>query len=314
MESKTPATLRDAITYFADPDNCVTYMVAKRWPNGVECPTCGSKKVAYDAKLRRWQCASHHPKRKFSLKTGTILEDSPLGLDKWLPVVWLVTNCKNGVSSWEIHRAMGVTQKTAWFMLQRARLALQGKNTGKLSGEVEADESFIGGKARFMHANKRAEKIHGRGPDGKAIVAAVLERGGEVRAKVVKTRRKPELQKLVRENVEAGSNIYTDSLLSYDGLNEFTHQVVDHAVEYVNGKVHTNGMENFWSLLKRGLKGTYVSVEPFHLFRYVDEQAFRYNNRKDMNDAKRFNLAISQIVGKRLTYQELIGHSDDEPF
>jgi transposase-like protein len=319
MEANGPKTLQEAITHFAEPDNCVAYMAAKRWPLGVTCPTCGNARVTYDGKTHRWQCSSHHPKRKFSLKTGTILEDSPLGLDKWLPVIWLVTNCKNGVSSWEIHRAMGVTQKTAWFMLQRARLALQGKNVGKLSGEVEADESFIGGKARFMHAHKRAEKIHGRGPEGKTIVAAVLERGGKVRAKVVRSRRKPEIQELVRENVEAGSNLYTDSLKSYDGLSEFTHQVVDHAVEYVNGQVHTNGMENFWSLLKRGLKGTYVSVEPFHLFRYVDEQCFRYNNRKHedgeiMTDAERFDIAISQIVGRRITYQELIGHADDEPF
>jgi transposase-like protein len=246
-------------------------MAAKRWPNGVECPTCGSKKVKYDTTARRWQCASHHAKRKFSLKTGTILEDSPIPLDKWLPVIWLVTNCKNGVSSWEIHRHMGVTQKTAWFMLQRARLALQGKSGGKLSGEIEADESFIGGKARFMHAHKRAEKIHGRGPDGKAIVAAVLERGGEIRVKVCKTGRKPELQELVRANVVAGSDLYKDALKSYDGLDEFKHQVVDHAVEYVNGSVHTNGCENFWSLLKRGIHGTYVSVEPFHLFRYLDD-------------------------------------------
>ena len=314
MDVKTPSTLREAITYFFDPDNCVTWMVARRWPNGVECPTCGSKKVSYQTAQRRWQCGSHHAKRLFSLKTGTIMEDSPIGLDKWLPVIWLVTNCKNGVSSWEIHRAMGVTQKTAWFMLQRARLALQGKNGGKLPGEIEADESFIGGKARFMHAHKRAEKIHGRGPDGKAIVAAVLERGGEIRVNVVKTRRKADVQALVRENVEPGSNLYTDALKSYDGLAEFTHQVVDHAVEYVNGQIHTNGCENFWSLLKRGLKGTYVSVEPFHLHRYIDEQAFRYNNRKDMNDADRFELAVSQIVGRRLTYTELPGHADDEPF
>ena len=313
MDVKTLHTLREAIAYFANPDNCVAWMVAKRWPNGVACPTCGSKKVRYDATARRWQCASHHPLRKFSLKTGTVLEDSPIGLDKWLPVIWLVTNCKNGVSSWEIHRAMSVTQKTAWFMLQRARLALQGKNGGKLSGEIEADESFIGGKARNMHAHVRAEKIHGRGPDGKAIVAAVLERGGEIRAKVVKTRRKPELQKLVRENVEAGSDVYTDSLLSYEGMDEFRHQFVNHAETYVNGQVHTNGCENFWSLLKRGINGTYVSAEPFHLFRYVDEQAFRYNQR-GLNDAERFDLAVSQIVGKRLTYAELTGHADDEPF
>jgi transposase-like protein len=314
MDATTPSTLREAISHFADPDNCVTYMVAKRWPEGVTCPTCGSSKVTYDATARRWQCGSHHPKRKFSLKTGTILEDSPLGLDKWLPVVWLVANCKNGVSSWEIHRGIGVTQKTAWFMLQRARLALQGKNGGKLSGEIEADETLIGAKARNMHAGKR-EKARSLDNFGKTIVAAVLERGGEVRAKVVKTRRKKELQTLVADNVETGSTIYTDELLSYESLNAtFTHEVINHAETYVNGQVHTNGIENFWSLLKRSIKGTYVSVEPFHLFRYVDEQAFRYNNRKDMKDADRFDLAVAQIIGKRLTYKELTGHQNDEPF
>ncbi len=159
MEANTPATLREAIAYFANPNNCITYMVAKRWPDGVACPTCGSTKVSYQTKSRRWQCSSHHAKRQFSIKTGTILEDSPLGLEKWLPCVWLVTNCKNGVSSWEIHRALGVTQKTAWFMLQRARLALQGKNSGKLSGQAEVDETFIGGKARNTHADKKPEKI-----------------------------------------------------------------------------------------------------------------------------------------------------------
>jgi len=313
MEAKTPVTLREAIAHFSDLNNCVAYMVSKRWPGGVTCPTCGNTKVTFDPKSYRWQCSSHHAKRKFSLKTGTILEDSPIGLDKWLPVIWLVTNCKNGVSSWEIHRAMGVTQKTAWFMLQRARMALQGKNGGKLSGEVEADESFIGGKARNMHAHKRAEKIHGRGPDGQAIVAAVLERGGEVRVEVMKTRKKRDLHKLVRENVEAGSAVYTDALKSYDGLDEFKHQVVDHAETYVNGQVHTNGCENFWSLLKRGVHGTYVSIEPFHLHRCIDEQAFRFNQR-GLNDAERFDLAVSQIVGKRLTYKALTGHEDDEPF
>jgi transposase-like protein len=246
MDVKTPSSLKDAITYFFDPDNCVTWMVSQRWHNGVECPTCGSKKVSYQAAQHRWQCGSHHAKRLFSLKTGTIMEDSPIGLDKWLPVIWLVTNSKNGISSWEIHRAMGVTQKTAWFMLQRARLALQGKNGGKLSGEIEADESFIGGKARFMHAHKRAEKIHGRGPERKTIVAAVLERGGQIRAKVVKTRRKKELHKLVAENVAAGSTVYTDEMLSYDALNtEFIHKAINHAESYINGSIHTNGCENF---------------------------------------------------------------------
>jgi transposase-like protein len=307
-----PKTLQDAIIYFANPDNCVSYLVAHRteWKDGVICPTCGSKDVGYVASRRLWQCKSRHPKAQFSVKVGTIMEDSAIGLDKWLVAIWMQTNMKNGVSSWEIHRSLGISQKCAWHMLHRIRLAMQDAWTGgKLSGEVEVDETFIGGKARNMHADVKARKIQGRrGPEGKAIVAAVLERGGKVRAKVVDKRRKNQLQSLVRENVEPGSALYSDALKSYEGLAaEYEHQVVDHAVEYVRENVHTNGMENFWSLLKRGIGGTYVSVEPYHLFRYVDEQAFRFNNRKDLDDAGRFSLAVSQIVGKRLTYSELTG-------
>ena len=247
------------------------------------------------------------------------MEDSPISLSKWLPVIWLIGNCRNAISSWEIHRDLGVTQKTAWFMLSRVRLAMQDENHGggKLAGEVEVDESFIGGKARNMHPDVKARKIHGRGPEGKAIVAAVLERGGKVRAKVVETRKKGKLQKMVRDHVEAGSNVYSDALKSYEGLDEYTHQVIDHAVAYVDGQIHTNGLENFWSLLKRGIKGTYVSVEPFHLFRYLDEQTFRYNNRLNsdgevVTDAERFSRLCDQIVGKRLMYKHLIGQDRPE--
>ena len=293
--------------------------MARRWPNGVECPTCRSQKVSYLAKQRKWQCTSRHPFRQFSLKTGTVYEDSPLGLDKWLMATWMVTNCKNGISSYEIHRSIGVTQKTAWFMLHRIRLAMQDTETGgKLSGEVEVDETFVGGKARNMHKDKRTEKIKGRGPVGKAIVAAVLERGGKVRTKVVEKRKKKNLQSFVRENVEAGSALFSDELKSYTGLyQDYAHQVINHAEAYVNGNVHTNGMENFWSLLKRGINGTYVSVEPFHLFRYVDEQAFRFNTRLDVDgekltDAERFSMVVKKIVGKRLTYRQLIGETSEE--
>jgi transposase-like protein len=308
-----PKTLQAAIKHFTTYENCKAFMVALRWPDGkVKCPQCGSDHVTYLANARLWKCYSKHERPKFSLKTGTIFEDSPLGLDKWFPVMWMLVNCKNGISSWEIHRAMGVTQKTAWFMLQRARLAMQGSLGGMLSGEIEVDETFIGGKARNMHKDKREEKITGRGPEGKAIVAAVLERHGEIRATVVESRKKKPLQTMVRENVEAGSNVYSDALKSYEGLDgDFEHQVIDHAVAYVDGQIHTNGCENFWSLLKRALKGTYVSVEPFHLFRYVDEQAFRYNNRQEMNDADRFTAVMRQIVGRRLTYKKLTGKLDD---
>jgi transposase-like protein len=307
-----PKTLQQAIQHFSNYENCHNFMVSMRWPDGVvRCPHCGSEKVTFLAKARVWKCYQPHPKPRFSLKTGTIFEDSPLGLDKWLPVMWMLVNCKNGVSSWEIHRDMGVTQKTAWFMLQRARLALHGEHTGKLSGEVEVDESFIGGKARNMHLAKRRQKITGTGGKDKVVVMGMMERGGKVRAMVVDNRRKKEIQKQVREHVEAGAAIFSDELKSYEGLeSDYQHAVINHAVEYVRENVHTNGMENFWSLLKRGLHGTYVSVEPFHLFRYIDEQAFRFNNRREMDDYDRFELAMSQIVGKRLTYAELIGKQE----
>jgi len=310
MES-TPKTLLEAIKTYADADAALAESVDSRWKKGVVCPHCEAENPMFLKTRRIWKCSKC--RKQCSFKVGTVMEDSPIGLDKWLPAIWMIAGDKNGTSSWELHRKLGVTQKTAWFMLHRIRLAMQDtEHGGKLGGEVEVDETFIGGKARNMHANKKAEKIKGRGPDGKAIVAAVLERGGKVRAKVVENRRKPELQKLVRDHVEAGSTVYSDALKSYDGLDEYTHQVIDHAVSYVEGNVHTNGMEKFWSLLKRGLKGTYVSVEPFHLFRYVDEQAFRYNNRKDelgedIGDFARFKRALAQIVGKRLTYKALIG-------
>jgi hypothetical protein len=314
MSSNEPKTLQQAIVYFSNPDNCLAYLSARRWPDGVVCPNCGSKNVTFMASRRVWQCKARHPKAQFSIKVGTIFEDSALGLDKWLPAVWLIANCKNGISSYEIARDLGVTQKTAWFMLHRVRLAMQGEDGGKLCGEVEVDETFIGGKARNMHAHKRKEKIHGRGPTDKAIVFGMVERGGKVRAAHVGTRTSAELQEHIRQCVEAGAAIFSDELASYAGLgSDYRHDIVNHAVEYVNGNCHINTMENFWALLKRGLHGTYVSVEPYHLFRYIDEQAFRYNNREDMNDGDRFNAVISQIAGKRLTYSELTGKVGETP-
>jgi transposase-like protein len=312
---KEPKSLQEAILYFSDQENCLNYLVARRpeWSDGVVCPTCGSKKVSFLTNQLRWQCSARHPKRQFSVKVGTIFEESPLGLDKWLPAMWLILNCKNGISSCEIARALDVTQKTAWFMLHRIRLAQQGKQGGKLGGSgngVEIDETFIGGKARNMHKSKRARVITGTGGKDKTVVMGMLERGGNVRAMVVDTRRKKELQSNIHEHVEAGAAIFTDELRSYDGLEDsFKHQVINHAVEYANGNVHTNGMENFWSLVKRQLHGTYISVEPFHLFRYIDEQAFRFNNRR-MTDAQRFDIGVREIVGKRLTYAELTGKVD----
>jgi len=304
----TPTTLQQAIVFFANPENCRRFMTELHWPDGkVRCPHCGSDNVDYLPNARVFKCYEKHPRQKFSLKVGTIFEDSPIGLEKWLPAMWLLVNCKNGISSWEVHRALGVTQKTAWFMMHRLRLALQGSE-GLLSGTVEVDETFIGGKARNMHTAKRRAKVQGRGPGDKEIVFGMVERGGKVRTSHVETRGKKDLQPTIREHVEAGAAIFSDELLSYSGLDaDYQHAVINHAIEYVNGNVHTNTMENFWSLLKRGLGGTYIAVEPFHLFRYLDEQSFRYNNRKDMDDGDRFVTAMAQVTGKRLTYKELTG-------
>ncbi|MGO9212204.1 MAG: IS1595 family transposase [Terriglobales bacterium] len=307
-----PKSLQEAILYFSNPDNCVDYLAIRRWPNGVVCPTCSGKNVKYNAERRWWQCSSHHAKRQFSVKVGTIMEDSAIGLDKWLTAMWLVTNCKNGISSYEVARDLRVTQKSAWFMLHRIRLAMQdeffGSKLGGNGGEVEVDETFIGGKARNIHLSKRQRRITGTGGKDKTAVMGIMERGGRIRTAVVPNRRRSSLQAEVRKHVEAGSALYTDALLSYEGLaTDYAHKVVDHASKYVDGRVHTNSLENFWSLLKRGISGTYVSVEPFHLFRYLDEQMFRFNNRKDLDDAGRFDLAVTQIVGKRLTFATLTG-------
>jgi transposase-like protein len=311
--SAKPKTLQQAIVHFADPDNCIAFMVKLRWPDGkVICPTCGRDNPVFLQNQRKWQCKNIHDHRQFSAKVGTIMEDSALPLDKWLIAIWMIANCKNGVSSYEVARALGVTQKSAWFMLHRIRLAMQTRSFVKMGGpgsEVEVDETFIGGAARFMHADKHKRRITETGTKDKVAVMGMLERGGEVRAAVVGNRRKHGLQSNVVAHIKAGSAIYTDALMSYQGLRDkgFEHQVIDHAEGYVDGQVHTNGLENFWSLLKRGLKGTYVSVEPFHLFRYLDEQVFRYNFRSLEHDGLRFEHVASHILGKRLTYAEVTG-------
>ena len=314
-----PKTLLECSRYFSDPDVCVEFLAAMRWKQGVECPHCKSKRHSYLKTRRIWKCSEC--KKQFSAKVGTVFEDSPVPLDKWMMVVWLVVNCKNGVSSWEIHRHLKVTQKTAWFMLHRVRLALKNNSDLLLGGQgtvVEVDESFVGGKVRNMHKARRQK--FGGGITGKAVVQGMLDRTmREVRATVVPDTKRETLQNLVLNNIRLGSTVYSDEVVAYDKLRDsFVHEVVNHSEEYVRGRVHTNGLENFWSLMKRGLKGTYVCVEPFHLERYVDEQVFRYNNRatKDnpLNDSDRFVLALSQIAGKRLTYKELTGKVGETPF
>jgi hypothetical protein len=310
---KEPRTLMEAVRYFADEDRTLETMVALRWPDGVKCPTCGRSDVRFIATRRLWECRMKHPRKQFSAKVGTIFEDSPLPLDKWFVAIWNEANCKNGISSYEMARAIGVTQKSAWHMGHRIRLAMKTGSFTKASGEAEVDETYIGGIAKNMHEHRRRQRITGPGMTDKAAVVGVLERTSarshsRVRAFAVRDTTAITLQSIVRETVEPGSRLLTDALTSYRVLGRrYLHEWVNHTIEYVRGTVHTNGIENFWSLLKRTLKGTYVSVEPFHLSRYVDEQSFRFNERKD-TDYGRFAKVLSSVVGKRLTYRELTGN------
>jgi transposase-like protein len=302
---KAPKTLQDSILYFANADNCVKYLADSRWPNGVECPTCGRKDACWLANQRKWQCKSVHAKRQFSVKVGTIFEDSPLGLEKWLPAVWMIAGAKNGISSYEIHRALGITQKTAWFMLHRIREAMKNGSLLRIGGNegepVEVDETFVGGKAKNMHIEKRSRaQSRGQHTD-KPVVFGMLERGTrQVRAKVIPNVRREVLRNEILDNVMHGSKVFTHGYKGYVGLaaEQFIHETVSHINEYVRGEVHTQGIENFWSLLKRALGGAYVAVEPFHPDRYVSEQVFRFNNRatKDnpLTDADRFIAVLSQ--------------------
>jgi hypothetical protein len=327
-----PKSLQEAIIYFANPDNCIDYLAIRRWPDGkVLCPTCGSGSVKFNPNRHLWQCAVHHPKRQFSIKVGTVMEDSAIPLEKWMTATWLVTNCKNGISSYEIARDVKVTQKSAWFMLHRIRLAMQDDTIGTKfgnsgEGEVEVDEAFIGGKMSNRHKDKREhfDKVRSETVDangikhmGRVAVQGMLDRDlRKVRAQVVPNVKRETLQYQILNNIEFGAKLYSDNAVAYTELASiYAHEVVNHAREYVRGRVHTNGLENFWSLLKRTLHGTYVAVEPFHLSRYVDEQVFRYNNRSTkknpMNDSDRFDLVVSQMVGKRLTFAEVTGKAGE---
>lgn len=313
---KRPVTLQQAIVYFSDTDRAFRYAIELRWPDGrINCPRCGSESHSFLKTRRIWFC--NGCKKQFTLKVGTIFEDSPLGMDKWMTAVWMLVGCKNGMSSYELARNLGITQKSAWHMLHRIREAMRNgsflKMGGNDSGPIEIDETHIGPNTRKMHANKRLAMAMNR-RDKKVAVMGMLDRESrQVRAKVVPNVKRETLLNEILQQIDKGSHIYTDRYSGYDNLSaeEYIHETVNHVEEYVRGQVHTQGIENFWSLLKRGLRGTYVAVEPFHLDRYVGEQVFRFNNRatKDnpLNDADRFHLAMSQVAGTRLTYAELTG-------
>lgn len=310
-----PQSLIEAVAHFSDAETCHRYMLGIKWPDGkITCPACGSDKVGQIVTRRMLECRNADCLKQFSVKVGTIFEDSKLPLSKWFVAVWMIANCKNGISSLELSRAIKVTQKTAWFMLHRIRMAMQSKSF-KLSGSVESDESYFGGESRNMHAKKRERRIMGRGGVGKAIVHGLLQRTSpdgpsQVTAQVIGRADEETIRERLAVNVAKDATVYTDNALSYSNLYlRYVHRWIDHARSYVDGIVHTNGIENFWSLLKRMIRGTYVAVAPFHLDRYLDEESWRFNFRK-LTDGERFRAVMRTVLGKRLTFRELCAIDD----
>ena len=313
MNPSEPQTLSEAILYYSNEQTCIDLLASIRWPDGqVICSACGEiGNTIWLANQKRWKCRGC--KKQFSVKVGTIFQDSPISLDKWMVAVWMLANCRNGVSSYEIMRAIGVSQKCTWHMLHRIRLAMTDLGSDKLGldSPIEIDETFVGGKVRNMHKSRRVRSLSYGGGNGKAIVMGMLERGGKVRAQVIPNRKVENMKPVLDGNVHKGAHVITDEHVSYPFLakeNDYAHEIINHIEGYVRGHIHTNGIENFWSCLKRGLGGTYVSVEPFHLERYVNEQVFRFNLRKkEHTDASRFKAVLKDVVGRKLTYAELTG-------
>lgn len=322
-----PKTLMEAVRYFADPVRTHDMAVRLRWPEGVRCPTCDGCEVKFfwaSNKNRKtgvvtprplFECKARHPKRQFTVKTGSIFEDSALPLDVWFVAIWSVANCKNGISSYELARATGISQKSGWFVLHRIRVAMEAGGLGKMGGTVEADETYIGGLSKNMHAKERKHRITARGAgDHKVPVMGILQRTdgtipSRVVARVIRNASARAVHGLVRQHVEPGAALMTDAARAYLGLSaDYIHESVNHADEYVRGNVHSNGIENFWSLLKRTVKGTYVSVDPMHLQAYVGEQVFRFNERKG-TDLTRFRSVLGSVNGKRLTWKDLTNHA-----
>lgn len=306
---KQPETLLEAVVYFSDEDRAHAHFNAIRWPHGIACPRmgCGSADIRSLGSRRRWRCKDCG--RDFSAKVGTIFEDSPLPLQKWLPAVWLIANAKNGISSMELHRALGVTQKTAWFMLQRLRTSLKIREDFQLAGEVEVDETYVGGKLEFKKALAKGHKMTGH--YDKQTVFGMVERGGQARAWTVAEPTRKELWPILQRNIRHDATVNTDAARVYTHIDEYFahHDVVNHAAaEYVRDRAYTNNIECFWNLLKRSIKGTYICPRPFHLQGYIDEQLFRFNSR-DNNDGGRFQAATKMVDGKRLTYKALIGRN-----
>ena len=303
--------LTDFHEYFNDEETCRKHLEAQRWPDGrIICPFCQSQRIYRFTDGKRFKCAEKTCNKKFTATVGTIYENSKIPLQKWFLALYIIGSHKKGISSLQLHRDLGITQKSAWFVLHRIREMLTEKAPALLTGTIQVDEAYIGGREANKHASKRAKSQKGRADDVKTPVIGIVETGGKIAVSVTPWVNKKNVKALIEQNVQKGSTMVTDSYSMYAYLgadNAFTHVIVNHSRgEYVKAGFHTNGVENFWSLLKRGIIGIYHQVSPKHLQRYCNEFSGRYNTRK-VKDNERFNLLLGNSAG-RLKYDDLIAN------
>ncbi len=307
IELRKFTNLIELVTYFKDEKVCNKYLEKIRWDkNNYTCPYegCGHDKVFKYSNGKTYKCAKCQ--KQFSIRVGTIFEDSKISLKKWFAAIYLITTNKKGISSLQLSKDIGVTQKTAWFMSHRVRKALGlHQSDDKLEGICEADETYVGGLEKNKHFDKKIKGTQGRSTKTKIIVAGVVQRGGELRAKMLEATNIKTLGKYVADNVKEGSRVNTDEWLGYKKLHKlFDHQVVNHkSQQYVIGDIHTNTIEGFWAIFKRGIRGVYHLMTSKHIQQYVDEFVFRYNTR-NVSEEHRFNMVLNK-VGVRLNYADL---------